>query len=149
DADGRSGDGAGLLMALPDAFLRRRAREAGIRLPKHFGMGMVFLRAEQEPTVGRIVERLAIKNGLRCLGWREVPTDSSIIGPRALATLPVIRQWFFASAKRGADLESALFRLRKQVEAAAPSGVYFCSLSSRTVVYKGLLTPEQLPAFYR
>src|SRR5215475_10088310 len=85
DADGRSGDGAGLLMALPDAFLRQRAREAGIRLPKRFGLGMMFLPVGQEASARQVVERLAFKNGLRCIGWREVPTDPSIIGPRALA----------------------------------------------------------------
>ena len=147
DADGRSGDGAGLLMALPGAFLRQRAREVGIRLPKRFGLGMMFLPPGQESAVRVIVERLAANHGLRCLGWREVPTDPSIIGPRALATLPVIRQCFFVPTGKAGDLESALFRLRKQLEAAGPA--YFCSLSSRTVVYKGLLTPEQLPAFYR
>jgi len=114
DADGRSGDGAGLLMALPDALLRRRAREAGIRLPKRFGLGMTFLPPGQELTVCEAVERLAANHGLRCLGWREVPTDASIIGPRALATLPLIRQCFFASARSAGDLESALFRLRKE-----------------------------------
>src|ERR1700758_125624 len=82
DADGRSGDGAGVLMAMPESFLRTRAREAGIRLPKSFGVGMVFLPQEQEAAVRATVERLAAEHGLRCLGWREVPTDASIIGPR-------------------------------------------------------------------
>ncbi len=82
------------------------------------------------------------------LGWRVVPTDPTITGPRAQATLPIIRQCFFAPARNTKDFDSALFRLRKQVEAQAPQGTYFCSLSSRTVVYKGLLTPDQLPAFY-
>ena len=148
DADGRSGDGAGLLMAMPEAFLRERAREAGIRLPKRFGVGMVFLQPAQEAAVRETVERLAEESGLRFLGWREVPTDASIIGPRALATLPVIRQCFFGPGRRSRDFEGALFRLRKQIEAAAPHGTYICSLSCRTIVYKGLLTPEQLPAFY-
>src|ERR1700746_3345953 len=72
DADGRSGDGAGLLMALPEAFVRRRAREAGVRLPRRFGLGVVFFPAEQESGARATVERLATENGLRCLGWREV-----------------------------------------------------------------------------
>ncbi len=148
DADGRSGDGAGLLMAMPERFLRARARESGIRLPRRFGAGMVFLQPGEEEAVRETVERLATEHGLRCLGWREVPTDASIIGPRALATLPAIRQCFLRAASRSRDLEGALFRLRKQIEVAAPAGTYVCSLSSRTIVYKGLLTPEQLPAFY-
>jgi glutamate synthase (ferredoxin) len=153
DADGRSGDGAGLLMAIPDQFMRDRAAEQGIRLPQEFGLGMVFMPADAEVSVNVLVEALARKNGLQCLGWREVPTNPAIVGPRAFETLPLIRQCFFGASEpwrnewRG-DLETRLFRLRKQIEAAVPRGTYFCSLSSRTVVYKGLLTPDQLPAFY-
>jgi glutamate synthase (ferredoxin) len=148
DADGRSGDGAGLLLAIPDRFFRDRAREAGIRLPERFGLGMALLAAESESSLRGIIEGLANRNGLRCLGWRRVPTDPSIVGPRALETLPRMRQCFFGAVEPADDLETRLFRLRKQVEAAASREVYFCSLSSRTVVYKGLLTPDQLPAFY-
>jgi glutamate synthase (ferredoxin) len=148
DADGRSGDGAGLLMAIPEAFMRKRACEEGIRLPGEFGLGMVFLPSGQERAAQQVIEDLARENRLRCAGWRKPPTDPTITGPRARATLPVMRQCFFDVARGSVNLENALFRLRKQVEAEAPSGTYFCSLSSRTVVYKGLLTPDQLPAFY-
>ena len=148
DADGRSGDGAGLLLSIPDRFFRERALEAGIRLPQHFGLGMLFLAPDAENAVKGIVDGLAKKNGLRCLGWRVVPTDSSIVGPRAFATLPQMRQCFFGAIEAPDELETLLFRLRKQVEAEASREAYFCSLSSRTVVYKGLLTPDQLPAFY-
>jgi len=147
DADGRSGDGAGLLTRIPDRFIRRSAREAGIELPASFGLGMVFLPAGAEARTRDVIEIIAKGNGLRCLGWRIVPVDSTIVGPRARDTLPVVQQCFFAGGPE-ADLEPLLYVLRKEVEAAAPKGVYFCSLSSRTVVYKGLLTPEQLPAFY-
>src|SRR5207253_3860313 len=88
----------------------------------------------------------AVRNQVQCLGWREVPTDCSTVGPRARDTLPVIQQCFFTSAHHGADLELRLFRMRKECE--VHNGIYFCSLSPRTVVYKGLLTPRQLPAFY-
>jgi hypothetical protein len=110
---------------------------------------MVFLPRGEEIAAQQIIEDLTHENGLRCPGWRVVPTDASIIGPRALETLPSIRQCFFDRTRGTVDLETSLFRLRKQVEAKAPRGTYFCSLSSRTVVYKGLLTPEQLAAFYR
>ena len=148
DADGRSGDGAGLLTAIPDKFVRNCAREAGIDLPSVYALGMVFLPRGQEDIARDLIASLAKSRGLRLLGWRAVPTNSSIVGPRALDTLPVIQQCFFAPIEESADLESHLFGLRKEVESAAPSGTYFCSLSARTVVYKGLLTPEQLPAFY-
>jgi len=148
DADGRSGDGAGLLMAVPDRFMRDCALELGISLPSEFGLGMVLLPAGHEDVAASLIEVLAEGNGLRCLGWRVVPTDPSIVGPRALDTLPIMRQCFFAANEETQDLEKLLFRLRKQVEAEAPRGTYFCSLSSRTVVYKGLVTPDQLPVFY-
>jgi glutamate synthase (ferredoxin) len=148
DADGRSGDGAGLLTTIPEHFFRLRAHEAGIALPPRFAVGMVFLPAGQENASRNLIAELASARGLQLLGWRNVPTDSSILGPRALDTLPAIQQCFLASLGDFADVESRLFVLRKEVESLAPPGTYFCSLSSRTVVYKGLLTPEQLPAFY-
>jgi len=148
DADGRSGDGAGLLTPIPDRFFRNCAREAGIELPPVFALGMVFLPCGHEDAAHDLIAKLARGRGLRLLGWRAVPTDASIVGPRSLDTLPVIQQCFFAPLEERVDLESDLFELRKEVESRAPGGTYFCSLSSRTVVYKGLLTPEQLPAFY-
>ncbi len=148
DADGRSGDGAGLLMAIPDRFMREAARAAHVLLPEEYGLGMVFLPPGHLSSARTVIEKLAKRNGLNFLGWRVVPTDPTITGPRAQATLPIIRQCFFAAARNTKDFDRALFRLRKQVEAQAPQGTYFCSLSSRTVVYKGLLTPDQLPAFY-
>ena len=148
DADGRSGDGAGLLTAIPDRFVRNCAREAGFELPPVYSLGMLFLPSGQERLARELIATIAGAHGLRLLGWRVVPTDPSIVGPRALETLPVIEQCFFAPVEESVDLESQLFRFRKQAESTAPGGTYFCSLSSRTVVYKGLLTPAQLPAFY-
>jgi len=148
DADGLSGDGAGLLTAIPERFIRDRAREARVELPEAFGLGMVFLPPRQESRACAEIERLAGKVGLRCLGWRNVPTDPSVLGPRALATVPTIRQCFFTLAGSACPLERCLFVLRKRVEAEALWGTYFCSLSSQTVVYKGLLAPRQLAGFY-
>ena len=148
DADGCSGDGAGLLTAIPQKFIRDRAREAGIELPEIFGLGMAFLPRGREAEARAAVETATEETGLRCLGWRAVPTDTSLLGPRAVATLPAIWQCFFAPESPREDLERLLFLCRKRVDAAAPRGIYFCSLSSRTVVYKGLLTPGQLAAFY-
>ncbi len=148
DADGRSGDGAGLLTGIPDKFVRKSALQAGIELPAVFGLGMVFLPpGEQEAARSSIVAQ-AKESGLKCLGWRTVPTDPEVVGPRAYEALPVIEQCFFAAQSENLDFESLLFHFRKSAEAEAPLGTYFCSLSSRTVVYKGLLTPSQLPGFY-
>ncbi len=149
DADGRSGDGAGLLTAIPDGFVRNCAREAGIALPPVYALGMVFLPAGQADSSRDLIAKMAESRGLRLLGWRIVPTDPSIVGPRALETLPVIQQCFFAPVGRtcrfgirSLSVAASRWNRRRRV------GTYFCSLSSRTVVYKGLLTPEQLPAFY-
>jgi len=146
DADGRSGDGAGLLTAIPRGFIRQCAREEGIHLPKWFGLGMAFITSDQPPVEDTLASA-ADQAGIRYLGSRVVPVDSSIIGPRSLLSLPIIRQFFFAPGAAGEDFEAHLFQLRKLLESTAPD-VYFCSLSSRTIVYKGLLTPQQLPIFY-
>jgi glutamate synthase (ferredoxin) len=146
DADGRSGDGAGLLTAIPDRFIRQRAQESGIRLPDVFGVGMAFIDAGELPSQA-VLAGTAAGAGIRYLGYRSVPLDRSIIGPRSLQSLPTIQQLFFAPADGKQDFEWQLFVLRKLLESAAPS-IYFCSLSSRTIVYKGLLTPQQLPVFY-
>jgi glutamate synthase domain-containing protein 2/glutamate synthase domain-containing protein 1/glutamate synthase domain-containing protein 3 len=147
DADGRSGDGAGLLLSLPEQFFRAVASEQGIVLPKQFGLGMVFVLNAADDWQS-VFEGLSRQNGLRCLGWRVVPTDPSIVGPRARDTLPQMRQCFLAPIEEGTDLELLLFRFRKQIESALIGKLYICSLSSRMVVYKGLLTPDQLRTFY-
>jgi glutamate synthase (ferredoxin) len=151
DADGRSGDGAGLLLPIPQTFFRAWAGSAGVELPASFGLGMAFLPPDGAATARPCIEAAATAHGLCCLGSRTVPTDASILGPRARDTLPLIEQFFFAALDgcSGEELEMRLFRMRKEAEAALPPGAYFCSLSAKTVVYKGLVTPDQLPAFYR
>jgi glutamate synthase (ferredoxin) len=148
DADGLSGDGAGLLLPIPRPFFRAAAGEARIDLPEAFGAGMAFIDRENEDETRALVEKCAGEEHLRCLGWRNVPTEPGILGPRAASTLPLIRQCFFEPADSSKDLERSLFFLRKRVEAEARGGIYFASLSSRTVVYKGLLAPLQLREFY-
>jgi glutamate synthase (ferredoxin) len=152
DADGRSGDGAGLLVQVPQAFCRKVARGRGIELPAEFGVGMVFLQHGQEDRAIEALRSSAPKHDLVFLDWREVPTDPSILGPRSLESLPVLRQCFVApsgeAAKRkSVDFELRLYRLRQELETIADSG-YYCSLSSKTIIYKGLLTPGQLAPFY-
>ena len=148
DADGRSGDGAGLLTGIPDGFMRKCAQQAGFDLPSVFGLGMVFLPPGQEEAARDSIASQAQKYGLNCLGWRLVPIDTEVVGPRASEALPAIQQCFFSPQSEIQDFEGLLFHFRKEAEAVAPAGTYFCSLSCRTVVYKGLLTPSQLPAFY-
>jgi len=157
DADGRSGDGAGLLTGIPKTFFRKAARSDGIKLPEEFGVGMVFLQPGQEAHAVKTLRAAVSKFNLTFLGWRTVPTDPSILGPRSSESLPLVRQCFVApgngvvssetSGVDSSDFELQLFRLRHELEATPDSG-YYCSLSARTIVYKGLLTPEQLAPFY-
>lgn len=148
DADGLSGDGAGLLLPIPHAFFRAAALEDGINLPSSFGLGMAFIQTDREDEARALVEMCAAKENLRCLGWRKVPTEPSILGPGAASTLPLIRQCFLESTSSLDGFERSLFLLRKRVEADSRGAPYFASLSSRTIVYKGLLTPLQLREFY-
>ena len=148
DSDGSSGDGAGLLTPIPKQFIRKRLQELGVALPEVFGMGMTFMPQGRAAASRAAVEAAARAMELHCLGWRVVPTNVSLLGPGSLGSLPAIEQCFFASDDPYADLERLLFLMRKRLEADDETGIYFCSLSSAVVVYKGLLTPVQLRAFY-
>ena len=148
DSDGSSGDGAGLLTPIPKPFIRKRLQELGVALPDVFGMGMTFMPQGRVAESRAAVEAAAQATELHCLGWRVVPTNVSLLGPGSLGSLPAIEQCFFASDDPYADLERLLFLMRKRLEADDETGIYFCSLSSAVVVYKGLLTPVQLRAFY-
>jgi glutamate synthase domain-containing protein 2/glutamate synthase domain-containing protein 1/glutamate synthase domain-containing protein 3 len=150
DADGCSGDGVGLLTELPQEFLRQQAADLGISLPDSFALGMVFLPAGEAKSerIRQSIAGIAGRSGLRFLGWREVPVRSSVLGSRAAETVPSIWQCFIAGCSEVRELEGELFLFRKQAETELSPDAYFCSLSSRTVVYKGLLTPQQLPLFY-
>src|SRR5262249_44351313 len=97
DADGSSGDGAGLLTAIPERFLRAAAAELGISLHAQFGLGMLFVRPGEEGRVRRTLEELALEWGLCIPGWREVPINASVPGSRAAETLPSVWQCFATS----------------------------------------------------
>src|SRR5215813_1039960 len=152
DADGASGDGAGLLTNLPHAFLTTKAAEQGIELPESFGLGVAFFPAEEVSQARSTIEEAAETERLRLLGWRRVPTNPNCLGRRALETMPEIWQFFVAPfhASRGdARFEARLALLRKRAESLMPTRCYISSLSSQSVVYKGLLTPWQFPQFYK
>ena len=159
--DPLTGDGAGILVQVPDAFLRREARSQRIALPAEgaYGVGMVFLPSEvrQRNECQKLLEKVIRQEGQKVLGWRRVPVDVQAPGPQARAVMPEIRQ-VFVGARKGQDqdaLERKLYVIRKRVEQLVrTSGMhdserfYVPSLSSRTIVYKGLLLPDQIPAFY-
>src|SRR5262252_2331093 len=155
DADGASGDGAGLLTSLPVQFFRARAAEESIVLDEAFGVGMLFAPPTRVADSRSAIEDAIGRSKLRLVGWRRVPANSNALGQRAFETMPEIWQFFIepSNARNGAPgfrdkFERSLSLLRKRAEAALPERSYLCSLSSRTIVYKGLLTPWQFPRFY-
>src|SRR5438445_5151364 len=151
DADGASGDGAGLLTSLPQGFFRARAQEQGIDLPEMFAVGFAFLPPSAVEEARAAIEVAADTERLRVIGWRRVPVNTNSLGRRALETMPEIWQFFvepFHPARGTARFEWRLSHLRKRAESLLPPRRYILSLSSQTVVYKGLLTPWQFPQFY-
>ncbi|MEB3242240.1 MAG: glutamate synthase large subunit, partial [Cyanobacteriota bacterium] len=163
DAD--SGDGAGLLTAIPWRFLEEIWSPVASVSPQNVrGLAMVFLpREEDRRQVAReICEREAERLGLRCHGWRTVPVNGEALGPLARQNAPVIEQWLLeapdASSAVSADVdavEAQLFRLRRravdrarEVWGSGATDLYFASISARTVVYKGMVRSEVLDRFY-
>ena len=144
--DPGTGDGAGILTQIPDEFFRA---SCGFELPEAgaYAAGMAFFSAERH-LVTPALAQLAAAEGLTILGWREVPFDITACGDGARAVLPDVLQMFVAGAEgqRGLELERMAFCLRKRAEHEA--GVYFASLSARTIVYKGMLSAPQLGPFY-
>ncbi|MFG2539188.1 glutamate synthase large subunit [Streptomyces sp. NPDC048511] len=141
-----SGDGAGILLQVPDAFLRE---EAGFELPEagSYAVGIAFLPADDSTDSVKQIEKIAAEEGLDVLGWREVPVTPDILGKGARATMPDFRQLIVADGEStGIVLDRKAFVLRKRAEREA--GVYFPSLSARTIVYKGMLTTGQLEPFF-
>src|SRR5271156_2656682 len=148
DADGASGDGAGLLTSLPKEFFRARALEEGVQLPEAFGLGFAFLAAPFSLQARSAIHAAAEAQDLEIVAWRRVPIDPSTLGTRARESMPEIWQFYVEAEKPGADFERQLALLRKRSEPLLPPRCYICSLSSQLVVYKGLLTPWQFPQFY-
>ncbi|MDQ0983914.1 glutamate synthase large subunit [Streptomyces sp. V2I9] len=141
-----SGDGAGLLCQVPDAFLRA---ETPFELPEagSYAVGIAFLPADGTTEAVRTIETIAAEEGLTVLGWRDVPVTPALLGNGARATMPAFRQIFVADGESsGIVLDRRAFVLRKRAEREA--GVYFPSLSARTIVYKGMLTTGQLEPFF-
>jgi glutamate synthase (ferredoxin) len=160
--DPETGDGAGVLIQIPHAFFDRECSRLGFRLPApgEYGVGMVFLPVGRKERVlcEGIVEKVASSEGLSVLGWRDTPIDGNSIGRLARNTQPYIEQIFIGRAP-GMDqdaLERKLYVVRKRVEAeisrsdlAEKGFFYIPSLSSRTIVYKGLLQASQIAHFYK
>ena len=153
--DPRTGDGAGILLQVPHAFLKRQAADLGFALPGAgaYAVGMLFLPNDpgERRACELVVETIVTEEGRSVLGWRDVPVDPSAIGDLARQTAPRVRQVFIPRGTTGEDaFERKLYVLRRQIESAIGSraGFHVVSLSARTIVYKGMVTPRQLPAYY-
>nr|QKY14997.1 glutamate synthase 1 [NADH] chloroplastic isoform X1 (GOSHI) [Polytomella parva] len=159
--ESNTGDGAGILVAMPDTFLSRVLREEQhFNLPMlgDYAVGQLFLPqdAHLREKCCAIIDRVASRQGHKSLTWRRVPTDNSSLGKSALGTEPVVEQWFVSSTGSMKHLlpEQQLFILRKLIEAElraagiTDNDCYFCSLSSTTLIYKGQLLPEQVNKYY-
>jgi glutamate synthase (NADPH/NADH) large chain len=160
--DPLTGDGAGMLIQVPHEFLAGEAERLRIELPPPglYGVGMVFLPPDvQELNVClALFEKVIHEEGQRLLGWRKVPVDATAPGPLARGCMPVIRQVLIGAGRGAGDqatLERKLYVIRKRVEHAVRAAdlrdserFHVPSLSTRTLVYKGLLLPEQIPVFY-
>ncbi|KAI9466246.1 NADPH-dependent glutamate synthase [Lactarius psammicola] len=168
-ADSRDGDGAGVMTSIPHALFKREAeRDIGSELPEpgEYAVGNVFFKANDPTLVKKhqsIFSRIAGDLGLRVLGWREVPTDGSILGPAASSTEPIVLQPFVVLRSHYGDgnvsqrghfdekhFERQLYVLRKHAthSITLAKSFYVCSLSSKNIVYKGQLSPPQVYNYY-
>src|SRR6266446_3301859 len=155
-----TGDGAGILIQVPHEFLKRACGEIGIRLPGagEYGVGMGFLPKDssQRHLCETLISRIIQEEGQHLLGWRDVPAKDAHLGELARSSQPHIRQFFIArDILNEAQFERKLYVIRKRIENAVLNSAiddrasfYITSLSSCTIVYKGLLLPRQIPLFY-
>ncbi len=154
DAEGKTGDGVGILLQISDRFFQKAAKEQNIPIgaKRDYAVGMFFfpqneLRRNQAK---KMFEIIAEKEGLSVLGWREVPCDPNAIGSKALACMPDIEQCFInrpQDIKRGIDFDRKLYVVRRSFE-QSNEDTYVVSLSSRTIVYKGMFLVGDLRRFY-
>ena len=161
-ADPRTGDGAGILVQMPHRFLLKECKRAGIALPDPglYGTGLIFLPTDDNDRRAcvDIFSKIIHEEGQQLLGWRDIPTDSSVIGKGARDTMPFMAQIFIgknAALKDQLAFERKLYVIRKQVENAVKASsigqksfFYITNLSTRTLSYKGLLMPSQLKGFF-
>ncbi|HEX2729928.1 MAG TPA: glutamate synthase central domain-containing protein, partial [Rubrobacteraceae bacterium] len=153
-SDPETGDGAGILTQIPDAFFRRACGELGIELPAAggYGVGVLFESGEAgESDCGGLLAEICAAEGQELLGFRDVPVVPEAVGKVARSVMPRIRQFFVG--RRGGDemaFERKLYVIRRRLhkETEESNGCYVVSLSSRTVIYKGLLKGQQLARFY-
>ncbi len=154
DAEGKTGDGVGILSQIPYDFFKAEADKLGFDAGKEgdFGIGMFFFPQSElkRNQAKKMFEIILKKQGMEFLGWRNVPSDPSVLGQKAVDNMPFIMQGFVkrpASCARGLEFDRRLYIARRIFE-QANENTYVCSLSSRTIVYKGMFLVDELRKFY-
>nr|WP_106780661.1 glutamate synthase large subunit [Lysinibacillus timonensis] len=154
-SDGRTGDGAGLMVQIPDAFFRLNCTELQLPNKGEYGVGQLFFNdnEEERQLIENKINQLIEQEGQGLIGWRTVPTNKHILSETAKATAPVVRQVFIKAQHVNDSLafERKLYLIRKQAELWTKENnkQFYCpSMSSQTIVFKGLLTPEEVSEFY-
>jgi glutamate synthase domain-containing protein 2/glutamate synthase domain-containing protein 1/glutamate synthase domain-containing protein 3 len=152
-ADPNTGDGAGILLQIPDAFLRGAAAGVELPAPGRYGVGVCYLPsdAERRLALEQLIEETIESEGQRAIWWRDVPVDDRHVGDTARLSAPVIRQVLIEASPEITDqdlFERKLYVIRRLIERAAGPDLALPSFSSRTMVYKGMLTAPQLPRYF-
>ncbi|MFA5631853.1 MAG: glutamate synthase large subunit [Porticoccaceae bacterium] len=152
-ADGKTGDGCGLLIQKPDSFLRTIASDAfAVTLPEDYAVGVLMLSLDDDARSRQkgIVEEELRAVALEPVGWRVVPTDNSVLGEIALASLPAFEQVFIVPCEHEQSFDARLFVARRKIEKrlAAERAFYIASFSRTVLSYKGLMMPADLTRFY-
>lgn len=153
-ADGKTGDGCGLLLQKPEVFFQAIAKEQGWNLGGRYGVGMIFLNRDPDKAEAaqKNVEQELERESLTVLGWREVPVDSGVLGKLAVETMPRIVQVVFNGpfGWGSKDLERRLYIIKRKIEKQIgdDNDFYIASLSNLVIIYKGLCRPVDLPQFY-
>ena len=154
DAEGKTGDGVGILLQISHKFFKKAAKEIGINLlsERDYAVGMFFFPQNElaRNQAKKMFEIIADKEGLEVLGWRNVPSDTNAIGKRALDCMPAIMQCFIkrpSGVKKGLDFDRKLYVARRVFE-QSNEDTYVVSLSSRTIVYKGMFLVGDLRRFF-
>lgn len=154
DAEGKTGDGVGILLQISHKFFKKAAKQIGINLlsERDYAVGMFFFPQNElaRNQAKKMFEIIAAKEGLEVLGWRNVPSDTTVIGKRALDCMPAIMQCFIkrpAGVKKGLDFDRKLYVARRVFE-QSNEDTYVVSLSSRTIVYKGMFLVGDLRRFF-
>ena len=155
DAEGKTGDGVGILLQISHKFFEKAVKPLGIKIgnEREYGIGMFFFPQDElaRNRAKKMFEIIVEKEGLEFLGWREVPTFPNVLGKKAVDCMPYIMQGFVKKPKdvnKGIEFDRKLYVARRVFEQTAED-TYVCSLSSRTIVYKGMFLVGQLRTFFK